>query len=371
MICPSIILRERKHDSMIEESRILRTKITAKRILVTSDIHGSYELFQALLEKMEYRPGEDSLVVIGDIIQKGPQNLQTLRAVMELARESSVYVLAGNNDIFACGAPDENLLGSISYFRERTLLGEMALSMGLPLPETVEEVAGLRNRAEREFASEMAFLRGLPYILETERFLLAHAGLENENLTAQNMEYVLSTPRFHETAEHVFQRLLLVGHWPAANYRTDRFSNNPIYHDEKNILSIDGGNGVKDFGQLNGVLLDNKTGDWRCVSVDRYRKITAPCSQKAAAGAVITWPENFVELLRRGEELSLCRVRKSGAVLEIPNDYLYEDEQGLRARDYTELRLPVEKGEQVSLIRAFADRLLIVKNGEAGLLLLR
>jgi len=352
--------------------RVVRTKLKTKRALVTSDIHGSLDLFKSLLEKLEYKPGEDTLVIIGDLVQKGRQNLDTVRFAMELSKQENVFVLMGNNDLFTLEGPDKEIFEHGSYFRERSVLGEMALAMDVPFPKSIEETHTLREKAEAVFPGELAFLRGLPHILETDQFLFAHAGLESEDLEHQTLEYVLSAPTFHETVKHTFQKLLLVGHWPVANYRTDRLSNAPLYHEACNVLSIDGGNTLKSIGQLNGVILDNETGEWDWAGVNGFPKIQAPCSQKAQPGAAITWPRNWVEVLERGKGMVRCRAKESGVLLDIPDDFLYEDKNGgFRTSDITNALLGVEKGETVSVVREFKDRLLIVKNGEAGFLFLK
>lgn len=351
--------------------QVIRETIKTKRILVTSDIHGSRDLLAQLLEKMKYRSGEDTLVIIGDLVQKGRQNLHTVRFVRELSQKENVFILMGNNDLFTLEGGDQEILNHASYFQERSVLGEMALELGLPIPKTVEETHALREKAETAFSGELNFLRGLPHVLETEKFLFAHAGLSGNDLEHQELEYVLSAPRFHETVSGIFSKLLLAGHWPVGNFRTDRLSNAPLYNAEHNVLSIDGGNTLKSYGQLVGVVLDNETGKWSWTGVDGYPKRPAPCSQKARPGMAITWPENFVELLERGEKVSLCRAQKNGTVLEIPNEFLYEDGKGLRTDDITDALPAVEKGEMVSVTRDLGDRLMILKNGEAGFLLLR
>lgn len=352
--------------------RAVRAKLRTKRTLVTSDIHGSLDLFKALLKKLEYKPGEDALVVIGDLVQKGRQNLDTVRFAIELSKQENVFVLMGNNDLFTLEGPDREIFEHGSYFRERSVLGEMALAMGVPFPKSIEETHALREKAETVFPEELAFLRGMPHILETEKFLFAHAGLQSEDLERQTLEYVLSVPRFHETVNHSFQKLLLVGHWPVANYRTDCLSNAPLYHEACSVLSIDGGNTLKSIGQLNGVILDNETGEWSWAGVNGFPKIQAPCSQKARPGVAITWPGNWVEVLERGDDMVRCRAKESGVLLDIPADFLYEDKNGgFRTNDVTNALLDVEKGETISVVREWKDRLLITKNGEAGFLFLK
>lgn len=347
--------------------RVIHENIKTGRILVTSDIHGDLDGFKALLEKMEYTPVVDTLVIIGDLVQKGTQNLGTVRCIMELAKAQNVFVLMGNNDLFTLVDTDQNIFNHFKHHFGRTVLYESATALGLPLPETVEEAHAVREQAEREFAAEFDFLRSLPHILETDKFLFAHAGLADEDLEHQDLEYVLATPRFHETADHRFSKLLLVGHWPSSNYRADSLNYAPLYNAECNTLSIDGGTNLKDFGQLNGVILDSETGEWTWVCADNFPKFQAPHAQAPRGGTAITWLENAVELAERGDEFSRCRALKDGVELDIPNSFFYEDERGLRSVDITDTRLGVEEGETLSVLREFSDRLLVKNDrGIAG-----
>lgn len=68
-----------------------------RRIIVTSDVHGHYNHLKKLLEKVIFSE-KDILFIIGDIIEKGPKSLKTLRYVIKLCKEYSVYPLMGNVD---------------------------------------------------------------------------------------------------------------------------------------------------------------------------------------------------------------------------------------------------------------------------------
>ena len=50
-----------------------------QRLIAISDIHGSLGLLRQLLAKVRYVPVEDVLVLAGDLIEKGPQSLASLR----------------------------------------------------------------------------------------------------------------------------------------------------------------------------------------------------------------------------------------------------------------------------------------------------
>ena len=77
-----------------------------RRIIAVSDIHGHLSLLKALLEKIRYKPGDDLLFLVGDTVEKGPDSLGTLRYVMKLCEEGTVYPTMGNVDAFTLSMLD-------------------------------------------------------------------------------------------------------------------------------------------------------------------------------------------------------------------------------------------------------------------------
>ena len=69
-----------------------------QRIIAVSDVHGHLNHMIRLLRKVNYT-GNDILVIVGDIVDKGPDSLRTLQYVMELAKREPVYVSMGNVDL--------------------------------------------------------------------------------------------------------------------------------------------------------------------------------------------------------------------------------------------------------------------------------
>ena len=62
------------------------------RICIIGDVHGMTELLQALLAQLDLQPG-DTLVSLGDLVDKGPDPAGTVRALSKLQREAPFEVV--------------------------------------------------------------------------------------------------------------------------------------------------------------------------------------------------------------------------------------------------------------------------------------
>lgn len=77
------------------------------RIIVVGDIHGCLEEFRALLAKCGFRHGDDTLVLVGDLVNKGPHSA----AVVAEARRLGALAVRGNHDDAALAAFAEHKSG--------------------------------------------------------------------------------------------------------------------------------------------------------------------------------------------------------------------------------------------------------------------
>src|SRR5690625_4683227 len=70
----------------------------SERILAISDIHGYGHLLSKLLMEMNYSPGNDQLILLGDYVNKGPDSIGTLEQVKQLTQEGAIAII-GNNEL--------------------------------------------------------------------------------------------------------------------------------------------------------------------------------------------------------------------------------------------------------------------------------
>jgi len=61
------------------------------------DIQGCCKQLQELLRKIGFRPGHDRLWCVGDLVNRGPESLDTLRLLREL--DDSLAIVLGNHDL--------------------------------------------------------------------------------------------------------------------------------------------------------------------------------------------------------------------------------------------------------------------------------
>jgi bis(5'-nucleosyl)-tetraphosphatase (symmetrical) len=114
------------------------------------DLQGCYDEFQQLLDMIAFDSACDRLWLVGDLVNRGPQSLQALRAVKALG-DAAVTVL-GNHDF--------HLLTVAAGHRKQHRR------------DTLSPILGAPDRDEL-----LAWLRARPLVVRQNDLLLVHAGL--------------------------------------------------------------------------------------------------------------------------------------------------------------------------------------------------
>ena len=208
---------------------------------VLSDIHGNERRFRSILKQIDLKP-EDTLYVLGDVIDRHPGGLRILRQLMSM---KNVRMLLGNHEYM------------------------MLRALGHPLDSNIDDGRALahwyRNggdvthrhwkRLRKSIRAEIIeYLQSLPLNIDIQvggtDYRLVHAA--PESLWAENTDVRYLT----QTHFAVWRRLkewefpvpgpkLIFGHTPTRNYRD--IAPMEIWHGP-NAIGIDCGSGYPETG---------------------------------------------------------------------------------------------------------------------------
>jgi bis(5'-nucleosyl)-tetraphosphatase (symmetrical) len=64
---------------------------------IIGDVQGCFDELQRLLHKVNFDLTKDTLIFVGDLVNRGPKSLQTLKFIYELPRK---FVVLGNHDLY-------------------------------------------------------------------------------------------------------------------------------------------------------------------------------------------------------------------------------------------------------------------------------
>lgn len=351
-----------------------------RRILAVSDIHGHLEELKKVLEKAHFTE-EDILFVVGDMVDKGPMSLQTLRFIMKLCEKYTAYVSIGNVDRWRMNLIEELSEENTKRLQElmqrryslwgKGLFVEMCEEIGAPYG-TPEEIVEAQKRVMDAFQKELSFIRERPTIIETQKFIFVHGGIPHERLEelvgTEAMPYIKVDHFLEEGLS--FSKWVVVGHWPVSLYDGRRSQCSPIILPKRHIISMDGGCGLKQDGQLNLLVIpdiDAEAEEISWVYYDGFPEAVALDGQEESEDSVnIRYVDNFVETLWEEVEFSWVRHLSTGRELWVLTEYLFEKDGSLRCDDFSDYRLQVKPGDTLSVIKETSKGYLAKKNGVSG-----
>ncbi len=355
-----------------------------QRILAVSDIHGHPDRLFQLLRQLHYEKN-DILVIVGDLIEKGPESLRVVQYVMDLARQHPVYVSMGNVDLGRILKADNDSPEGVAdwagflHWAERTwggsLFSEMLADMGISLDQvTGERAAEYRSRMLEQFQEELEFLWSRPTILTAGKYIFVHGGIPTEDvqsLAGTDPQPYLKNDDYYHQGYTFRDHIVVTGHWPTCLYRADREDVSPLFDRERGILCIDGGNSLKRSGQLNGIIIPDSQADMEDISwagYDGAPRVEALEGQEGrAAGLHIQYFASEVEQLSQDGDMGEWRQLSSGKTFSGPMKWTYRDDKGvLHYSDYADTVLSVSPGDQLSVIEQTRSGYYCKKNGLAG-----
>lgn len=342
------------------------------RIIAVSDIHTCWYLLDSVLKKAEYRPGEDYLVIVGDILEHWDQNLQTIEYIMKLSQNERVYCLMGNNDTASYHmAYRYGYEKFISRSRKKPCSTFLQMAEKIGITEfPVNRFEELRQKVYDTFKTELDFIERLPYVLETQDHIFVHAGIENRPDWWNTSDTYALTEPFYLRQSHCTGKWVVVGHFPCYNYKRGNNTNLPIIDAEKKIICIDGGLTIKHACQLNAFCIHKNGNNYKYETIwdTFFEKKKIIRDHNSGMSPVYCDPyNNILDTIKSEGEISFVRDIISGTEGTILTDRLVNDEKGCHTWEHLNSFLSVKKGETVSLCRisgSFAQ--IISENGQVG-----
>lgn len=353
--------------------KIIRHTLPDKcRIIAVSDVHTCFRLLDKVLKKAAYRPNEDYLVIVGDILEHGNFNLETIDFVRDLCDNDRVYFLMGNNDTasyhMAYKYNYERFMQRRSKKPNSAFL-QMAAKIGITeFPE--DRFEKLRAEVNAAFDTELRFIQSRPYLLETQHHIFVHAGIENRPDWENTSDTYALTRPFYLNEEQCSGKWVVVGHFPCYNYEASDCTNLPIIDRKKKIICIDGGLTIKSACQLNAFVIEKNADSYAYDTVwdtDFDRRVILSDHITDMNDVYVDPYKNRLTVISRDGEL--CRVKdevsgRSGLLL---CGELYEENDRIFAWNRLSAFPNVRKGDIVHHCRTLGSYAnIITENGKVG-----
>lgn len=146
---PCVPLPDCMHDIITEE------EIRQRRVLIIGDVHGCLDELQELLHEYDVTPDNTLIIFCGDIVNKGPKNLETLHFVRSL----KAYVTRGNHE--------EHVLKEWRQWKDLQQSGNM--------DDLRDKYYWIQSLTE----DDLEYLHNLPYTISLPSLnsIVVHAGL--------------------------------------------------------------------------------------------------------------------------------------------------------------------------------------------------
>ena len=191
-------------------------------IYITSDIHGAYDLFVRLLDIIKLQE-QDTLYVLGDVVDRGPHPIKTLLKLMEMP---NVVCLVGNHELMAVECL-EFLMQEITDISleslDEKMLDNLVTWQYNGSKTTIDEFQKLSMGMQKKVISFIKdFLVYEELIIEDRNYLLVHGGLGDFSPDKDIEDYSLKEliwDRADYEVQYYEDRYVVTGHTPTQNIK--------------------------------------------------------------------------------------------------------------------------------------------------------
>ena len=159
---------------------------------VMSDIHGEYEKYCRMLEKIALSE-EDTLYILGDVVDRGPQPMEIL---LDMMKRDNIYPIFGNHDFLALDVlkkldveiTEENAESYLDADVLREFI-DWVSDGGKTTLEGYNKLTPEQRRDVLDYISDFAMYEAAE--VGDRVFILVHAGLGNFRLGKKISQYTI------------------------------------------------------------------------------------------------------------------------------------------------------------------------------------
>ena len=153
-----------------------------ERIYAVGDVHGRLDLFEAAISAIDAddaacRPAQTTIILLGDLIDRGPDSAGVIAAARALGQRRAVRILLGNHEEMLLRAldSDEVMRHFLRYGGRETVLSYLAE------PDHYHRAELAEARALMEAAipeDDLDFIRSFEDSITIGDYLFVHAGID-------------------------------------------------------------------------------------------------------------------------------------------------------------------------------------------------
>lgn len=210
----------------------------SENYFVIGDIHGELSLMKKMLSF--WRRGQEQLVLIGDLADRGHDNKGTFLLAKKLVEEEGAIWVKGNHeDIILKWL--SNPAEKFDWYRRNG--GVKTINQLLDRPSDVEIIDPVADALEikEKYPELLALLVDLPLYYETDKYIFVHAGVDlaiDDWHNTLEKEFYWIRDDFHK-APNTTGKVIVFGHTPTPYLLGFPHTKEVWYEDGK--VGLDGG----------------------------------------------------------------------------------------------------------------------------------
>lgn len=193
------------------------------RTIIIGDIHGCFREYKSLLKKVHYNKNKDRLILLGDLMDRGPRSYEMIQWAIRWKEENpdTFYMVRGNHEQMIVEQAKE--IDTRMIWR---VVGKGA---------TLRSFAKYRDRLE---AYIPWITENMPLYYEEEGIRCVHASVREEEFEENDLGTLVKD--HSESKKNIYQgKLTVIGHTPLAyptHYNGDGGEGIPLSYGEWNAL---------------------------------------------------------------------------------------------------------------------------------------